>query len=351
MIAKPSIAFNDFSGTAKDVTARNVNGRNILSVRAKQSRIISPAQAATRNNLSKISRAYKQLSDSQMTAWESLAVHFTAKSTIGTPASLTAHNVFVKLNSSRVLAGFPMMTDAPVYDSSIPLVEYSDVWISPDVVAFIGLDTPSPDYRLVLKMSSALSPGTSGKTASMVIITPGTTPDWGEADVTSLYTKTLGIAPIEGKTYYAEFWWLDTKTGITGPSTTISCRCKATSILNDDTYEPRNTISQDDIKTGDETIIEDLAIELSPGSIIISTQGLFERTGSGAGVGGDVLKFPENYPNISCYMMGRTVDAKSGIHRVSLNTMYVLPSNNTWRFSMRCGGSWKKVEVFDVSMN
>ena len=68
MIAKPSIAFNDFAGTAKDVTARNVQGRNILSVRAYQSKVVTSAQATSRNQLSKISREYKQLSDSQMQA-------------------------------------------------------------------------------------------------------------------------------------------------------------------------------------------------------------------------------------------------------------------------------------------
>ena len=71
MIAKPSIAFNDFAGTAKDVTARNVQGRNILSVRAYQSKVCTPAQATTRNQLSRISREYKQLSDSQMQAGRS----------------------------------------------------------------------------------------------------------------------------------------------------------------------------------------------------------------------------------------------------------------------------------------
>ena len=83
MIAKPSIAFNDFSGTAKDVTARNVNGRNILSVRAFQNKVVTPAQATTRNQLSKISREYKQLSDSQMQSWEILAKHLKAASYLG----------------------------------------------------------------------------------------------------------------------------------------------------------------------------------------------------------------------------------------------------------------------------
>ena len=89
MIAKPSIAFNDFAGTAKDVTARNVNGRNILSVRAFQNKVVTPAQATTRNQLSKISREYKQLSDSQMQSWEILAKHLKAASYLGSSTEMT----------------------------------------------------------------------------------------------------------------------------------------------------------------------------------------------------------------------------------------------------------------------
>src|SRR5574344_1818737 len=103
MIAKPSIAFNDFAGTAKEVTARNVNGRNVLSVRAKQSKVVTPAQASSRNSLSKISRAYKQLSDSQIHAWEVLAEHLKGISTFGLAAEMTAHNAFVRINTNRQL--------------------------------------------------------------------------------------------------------------------------------------------------------------------------------------------------------------------------------------------------------
>ncbi|MBR5014736.1 MAG: hypothetical protein IKY16_09085, partial [Bacteroidales bacterium] len=81
MIAKPSIAFNDFAGTAKDVTARNVHGRNILSSRAQHSKIVTPAQAVSRNRLSKISRTFRQLSDSQINQWEVLAGHMKGIST------------------------------------------------------------------------------------------------------------------------------------------------------------------------------------------------------------------------------------------------------------------------------
>ena len=172
MIAKPSIAFNDFAGTAKDVTARNVNGRNILSSRAQHSKIVTPAQAVSRNKLSKISRAYKQLSDSQMMAWEVLASHMKGISTFGQAASLTAHNAFVRINSNRAMVGMPPLEEAPVYKADLPEVLYEDLWISTDMIVFTGLEVPSDTYRLVVKMSPAQSPGTSSGWSKTVIVAP-----------------------------------------------------------------------------------------------------------------------------------------------------------------------------------
>ena len=73
MIVRPSIAFSDFSGSAKGVTARSTKGRTILSSKSQYSSRTTPAQVVSRNTLSKISRSYKQLSDSQMKGWETLA--------------------------------------------------------------------------------------------------------------------------------------------------------------------------------------------------------------------------------------------------------------------------------------
>lgn len=86
MKALPSIAFNDFSGSAKDVTARSTSGGTILSVCSYPSKVYSPNQKVQRNSLSKISRAYKQLTDSQMQSWEVLAKHLKGISTFGKAA-------------------------------------------------------------------------------------------------------------------------------------------------------------------------------------------------------------------------------------------------------------------------
>ena len=268
MIAKPSIAFNDFSGTAKDVTARSVNGRNILSVRAQQSKIVTPAQAVSRNKLSKISRAYKQLSDSQMTAWGTLASHLKGISTFGSPAELTPHNAFVRINSNRAMVGMPLLTEAPVYKADVPEVLYEDLWISPDMIVFTGLEVPSDTYRLVVKMSPAQSPGTSSGWSKTVIVAPGIVDDWGEANITKLFTETIGVAPQAGMKYYLECWWLDTETGFTGESMWISAICKEGSTAYNEAYVPRARFTQDDVT--EESYGEGLDFELSPGSAICS---------------------------------------------------------------------------------
>ncbi|MBR5014743.1 MAG: hypothetical protein IKY16_09120 [Bacteroidales bacterium] len=272
MIAKPSIAFNDFSGTAKDVTARSVNGRNVLSVRAQHSKIVTPAQAVSRNKLSKISRAYKQLSDSQITAWGTLASHLKGISTFGSPAELTPHNAFVRINSNRAMVGMPLLTEAPVYKSDVPEVLYEDLWISPDMIVFTGLEVPSDTYRLVVKMSPAQSPGTSSGWSKTVIVAPGIVDDWGEANITKLFTETIGVAPQAGMKYYLECWWLDTETGFTGESMWVSAICKEGSTAYNEAYVPRARFTQDDVT--EESYGEGLDFELSPGSAICSVDAI-----------------------------------------------------------------------------
>ena len=293
MIAKPSIAFSDFSGTAKEVTARNVNGRNILSLRAKQSSVVTPAQAQSRNTLSKISRAYKQLSDSEMTAWEVLASHLKGISTFGSPAQLTAHNAFVRINTNLLLVGEPIRKEAPSYTNDVPEVLYQDLWITPEMIIFTGLEQPSDSHVLVFKMSPALSPGVSSGWGKTVIISPGMTPDWGDADLTTLYTEVMGLAPEAGKKYFCEFYWLDKSTGFTGESMAISAVCKESSTAYQEEYVPRARFTQEDVT--EDSSGEGLDFELSPGSAICSADAILHGDYNVASTTFVLKKAPKNF--------------------------------------------------------
>ena len=293
MIVKPSIAFNDFAGTAKDVTARNVKGRNILSSRAQHSKIVTPAQAVSRNRLSKISRTFRQLSDSQINQWEVLAGHLKGISTFGQAASLTAHNAFVRINSNRAMVGMPPLEEAPVYMADVPEVIYEDLWISPDMIVFTGLEVPSDTYRLVVKMSPAQSPGTSSGWSKTVIVAPGIVDDWGEANITKLFTETIGVAPQEGFKYYLECWWLDTETGFTGESMWVSAICKEGSTAYNEPYVSRARITQDDVAEGSSG--EGLDFELSPGSAICSADAILYGDNNVASTTFVLKKAPKNF--------------------------------------------------------
>ncbi len=268
MIAKPSIAFNDFAGTAKDVTARNVHDRNILSVRAYQSKVFTPAQATTRNQLSKISREYKQLSDSQMQAWEVLASHMKAASSIGNPADMTAHNAFVRINSNRLLVGKSILMDAPSYISNVPGVVYEEIWVTPGDLIIKGIVHQNAPMKLVIKMSVGMSAGVSSGWSKTVIVSPGIEDDWGDANVRGRYLKVVGFAPAVGEKVFLEMYWLDTDTGFTGESAFASRICVTSEEAEAEGYVKRNKITMDDLT--EESSVSECDIDFSTGAPVIS---------------------------------------------------------------------------------
>ena len=303
MKALPSIAFNEFKGSAGDVTARVSKGRQVLSARSMHSSSKTPAQAVSRNRLAKISRSYKKLSDSQMKAWAVLAEKMKGISTFGQAAELTPHNAFVRINSNLQMVGMPLLNDAPAYINDVPEVLYTDLWISPDMIIFTGLEQPSESHVLVFKMSPALSPGVSSGWGQTVIITPGMAPDWGDADLTALYTDVMGVAPETGKKYFCEFYWMDKNTGFTGESMVVSAVCKESSTAYAQEYTPRARVTMNEVSESEG--FESLDFELSHGSTILSVDASYSNNTGVASGGFTLKKLIKNLPDISSWALGR----------------------------------------------
>ena len=89
MIALPSIAFGGFSGSAKGVTARQVGGRSILSVKCWPTGAATGAQLIRQASLKKISKSWKELTSDQMHDWDRLAETATGQSVFGQAAQLS----------------------------------------------------------------------------------------------------------------------------------------------------------------------------------------------------------------------------------------------------------------------
>ena len=258
MIALPSIAFGGFSGSAKGVTARQVGGRSILSVRSFPTGIATSAQVVRRASLSKISKSYKTLTQSQMLEWERLAEHASGQSVFGQKAELSGINLYVRLNANRVMAGESIVADAPASIVAVPNVEYSSVTVTPQLVVFGGIRHQSAPNKLVIKMSVSQSAGISNGWSKTVIISSEVEEDWGEANVTKLYLKTIGVEPTPGQKVFIEAYWMDTSTGFTG-----QVFKDAVIVTGESTYVPRMRVTMDSLKPDEEQHVSSLDVDYS----------------------------------------------------------------------------------------
>lgn len=267
MIALPSIAFGGFSGSAKGVTARQVGGRSILSLKCFPTGIATGAQLARRASLKKISKSWKELSSAQMADWDRLAEHAAGASSLGQKAEISGLNLYIRLNVSRTMAGESILSDAPANMVALPNVSYDKLWVTPRNVVIKGI-AHETGYKLVIKMSAGQSAGVSNAWSKTVILSPGMEDDWGDADVTMLYFKTIGVKPAIGEKVFMEMYWLDPETGFVGQSTFDSKVCESEADAAAEGYVRRNKITMADLK--EESHVSDCDVDFSTGAPVIS---------------------------------------------------------------------------------
>ena len=264
MIALPSIAFGGFSGSAKGVTARQVGGRSVLSLKCFPTGVATGAQLARRASLKKISKSWKELSSAQMAEWDRLAEHQSGQSTFGQKAEISGLNLYIRLNSNRVMAGESIVADAPLSTVAVPDVAYNTVSITPQLIVFGGIKHESSPLKLVVKMSVSQSAGISNGWSKTVIISSELEDDWGEADVTKLYLKTIGVEPTPGEKVFVESYWLDTSTGFTGQVLQDSVI-----VTGESSYTPRKRVTMDRLAPDHEQHVSSIDVDFSSGGPVV----------------------------------------------------------------------------------
>ena len=264
MIVLPSIAFGGFSGSAKGVTARQVGGRSILSLKCYPTGVATGAQLVRRASLKKISKSWVTLTNEQRQEWDRLAEHATGASSLGQKAEISGLNLYVRLNANRVMAGESLLSAAPAGQVAVPNVEYTSVGVTPQLVVFGGIKHESAPYKMVVKMSGSQSSGISNGWSKTVIISSEVEDDWGEADVTRLYLKTIGVEPTPGQKVFIEAYWLDTSTGFTGQVFKDSVI-----VTGESSYTPRKRVTMDRLNPNYEQHVSAIDVDFSTGSPVI----------------------------------------------------------------------------------
>ena len=342
MIALPSIAFGGFSGSAKGVTARQVGGRSVLSLKCYPTGVATGAQLARRASLKKISKSWKELTSVQMADWDRLAEHESGESSFGQKAEISGLNLYIRLNSNRVMAGERIVSDAPVALVVVPNVEYDQAIITPQLIIINGIRHQSSPFKLVVKMSGSQSSGITNGWSKTVIISSDTEDDWGEADVTKLYLKTIGVEPVPGEKVFVETYWLDTSTGFTGQVFKDSVI-----VTGESSYQGRTRVTMDNLDPASEQHVSALDMDFSTNAPVIyfdtvclghsnvaSSEAILDK------------KLPDELIGLS-YALARGMGEEGDLHPQSYQIEATNWSNKAELHFMHRGGKYiKPTEVF-----
>ena len=354
MKALPSIAFGGFRGTASDVTARQVGGRTVLNGRAQHSHVKTPKQSYRRAGFSFVARQYRTLTQEQQQEWAALAEKHRETALIGDGAPLTGHNLFVCLNTNRTILGVPVTKDAPANIHGSHYVAYDDIWITPSKLLISGLRDPaSPFSRLVVRMASTDSPAVTRAWGKTVIMADFRSSDWGDADMTEIYTEQFGVPIIVGHKYFIEMYWIDELSGYVSEITRVCYPAVESESIHGREYTDRATIKQPDIinTTDSESLAFDM--EISPGSKLVSADITVERvSGFSAGFAFKCDSIPDSASPTMSFFWSRGCADIEGKYFIGGLEMYInnRPYGEQITISKRAGYFSKKAEVFGTTL-
>ena len=89
--------------------------------------------------------------------------------------------------------------------------------------------------------------------------------DWGEADVTRLYLKAIGVEPVPGQKVFIEAYWMNTQTGIGGQVFKDSLL-----VTGESTYQPRMRVTMDSLNPKEEQHVSAIDVDYSTGANVIN---------------------------------------------------------------------------------
>lgn len=255
---------------------------------------------------------------------------------------MTGHNAFVRINANRQMAGEAMLLEAPSHLVNVPNVSYTNVVMTPQMILFAGIKHEPSPFKLVVKMSGNQSAGVSNGWSKTVIISSDTEDDWGEADVTKLYLKTIGVEPSPGQKVFIETYWMDTASGFAGQV----FRDMAV-VTGESSYQTRTRVTMDNLDPTEEQHVSALDMDFSTNAPVIYFDTVCLGHSNVASSEAILDKeLPEELIGLS-YALARGMGEDGSLHPQSYQIQSMVWRQKTELHFMHRGGKYiKPTEVF-----
>lgn len=265
-----------------------------------------------------------------------------AASYLGSSTEMTGHNAFVRINANRQMAGEAMLLEAPSHLVNVPNVSYTNVVMTPQMILFAGIKHEPSPFKLVVKMSGNQSAGVSNGWSKTVIISSDTEDDWGEADVTKLYLKTIGVEPSPGQKLFIETYWMDTASGFAGQV----FRDMAV-VTGESSYQTRTRVTMDNLDPTEEQHVSALDMDFSTNAPVIYFDTVCLGHSNVASSEAILDKeLPEELIGLS-YALARGMGEDGSLHPQSYQIQSMVWRQKTELHFMHRGGKYiKPTEVF-----
>ena len=210
----PSIAFEEMSGSAKGVTAAKTRGRKYIRNRGYGGASRTAAQSNVKAIFKQLSQAWKNLSNAQILAWNSLALTQAGKSVLGTSAKISGANLFTRLNYWVVSCGGDIMQNPPTLQG-VEAPSEAVITLTPSKFTFELEYEPANAANLKL-IVMASAPQSNGITRAYSKASQVGTPLEAVSEVYDLktaYDEKNGVPTSAAPKVFMKYFFVNTLTG------------------------------------------------------------------------------------------------------------------------------------------
>lgn len=210
----PSIAFEEFAGSAKGVTAAKSRGRKYIRNKGYVNSSNSASQGDVKAIFLQLTKSFKTLTSSQISAWNSLAQSQEGRSVLGSKAKISGLNLFLRLNHWVVSCGGEVLATPPAL-VGVDAPSAATLVLSPTAftIQLESIPASSENLKLVVQTSAPQSNGISDAYAKASALGSPIDPVETAISLKSNYDTKYGAPSTSSPKVFVKWFYVNTTTG------------------------------------------------------------------------------------------------------------------------------------------
>ena len=210
----PSIAFDEFAGSAKGVTAAKSRGRKYIRNKGYGNSSNSASQGNVKAIFRQLTKSFKSLTAEQIAAWNALAQTQEGRSTLGAKTKISGLNLYLRLNHWVVACGGSALDTPPSLTGvDAPAEATLSLTASAFTITLDSIPVDVTNLKLVVKASMPQSNGISDAYAKATVIGDPQTPVETAIDLKADYDAKYEAPNTANPKVFVKWFYVNTATG------------------------------------------------------------------------------------------------------------------------------------------